>query len=588
MTSGIRSAVAALALVAAFASVAPAQGLLSQIKQAAAPAPSAPAVPADPYGRQTPAGTVMGFLAAGSHGDWVRAAHYLDTKQPEARAEELARELKVLLDRGLSIDLNRLSHKPEGEQDERVPRDHELIGSIDTETGRLDILLVRVHYGGQAPYWLFSAGTLRAVPSAYQDYKPSFIEAFLPAAIVRGYGEQYRLWSWAVMFVLGVLAFVVALALARLGTLLVRLVLKRLPGGWGTTSVRPLLAPMRWLIFGLTLRVMSDDLLTLRQRYLGGRAATLLVVASAAWLGVTVVAASIGRWARALEYRGTTERIALVRLGGRLLQAVAIVVGILAVLRAIGINLTPVLAGLGVGGIAVALASQKTLENLFGGMMVIGDSPIRVGNFCRVGTLMGTVEDIGLRSTRIRTLGRTMVSIPNAELASQSIENFALRDKLLFNPVLSVRYETTAEQLRYVLAEIRALLYRHERIETASARVRFVRCGQSGLDLEIFAYVSVADYDQFLAIQEDLLLRLMDIVEAAGTGLAFPSQTLYLAKDGGTDADKSARAVEAVREWRERGELPFPDVTPEQKAGLHGTVAYPPDESVLRKPRPKA
>ena len=93
----------------------------------------------------------------------------------------------------------------------------------------------------------------------------------------------------------------------------------------------------------------------------------------------------VGRWAQALERQGDTERIALVRLAGRLLQATAVIIGVLAFLQAIGINMTPVLAGLGVGGIAVALASQKTLENLFGGMMVIGDSPVRIGNFCRVG-----------------------------------------------------------------------------------------------------------------------------------------------------------------------------------------------------------
>ena len=226
----------------------------------------------------------------------------------------------------------------------------------------------------------------------------------------------------------------------------------------------------------------------------------------------------------------TTERIALVRLAGRLLQTLAVVVGAMALLAAIGINLTPVLAGLGVGGIAVALASQKTLENLFGGMMVIGDSPIRIGNFCRVGTMSGTVEDIGLRSTRIRTIARTVISIPNGDFASQSIENFAARDKILFNPVLALRYETTADQLRFVLAEIRALLCRHEQIQTSSARARFLRLGPSSLDVEVFAYVMVTDYDEFLAVQEDLLLRLMDTIEASGTGLAFPSQTLWTSR----------------------------------------------------------
>lgn len=583
MRPAIGSVILPLALLVTLSSAAFSQGLLPQgAPPAGAPPAGSSGVAADPYGRQTPAGTVMGFLAAGTRGDWERAAQYLDTKLTESRSEELARELKVLLDRGLTVDLNRLSHKPEGEQDERVEKDHELVGSIDTQSGKLDILLVRVHYGDQPPFWLFAPSTLREVPAAYRDYEPSFIEAYLPKSFVQGYGERYRLWSWVVMLAAGVAAFILAVLLARLCTLVGWLVVSRAPGGLRAANVKSLLRPVRWLIFGVTLRAMSGFLLTLRQRYIGGRMATILIIAAATWLGMTVFATTIGRWARALERRGATERIALVRLTGRLLQTAAVVVGALTLLGAIGINLTPILAGLGVGGIAVALASQKTLENLFGGMMVIGDSPIRIGHFCRVGTMTGTVEDIGLRSTRIRTIARTVISIPNGDFASQSIENFAARDKILFNPVFSLRYETTAEQLRFVLAEARALLYRHQRIEASSARVRLLRFAQSGLEVEVFAYVTVTDYDQFLAIQEDLLLRLMDTIEASGTALAFPSQTMYVTRDAGIDQEKSARAVEAVRAWREHGSLPFPDITPEEKASLADTIEYPPGESVLR------
>ncbi len=586
MRPAVGPVVVALALVATLAPAARSQGLLPQLPTST-PAPASASAPADPYGRQTPAGTVMGFLSAATGGDWSRAAKYLDTRVSQANAEELARELKVLLDRGLTADLSRLSRRPEGEQDERVGKDHELVGSIATESGRLEVLLLRVHYGDAPPYWLFAPETLADVPAAYREYAPSFVEAWLPKSFVQGYGERYRLWSWIVMAVAGLAAFLIAALLERLLRLIVYLALRRSPAGISFSTVKGLLRPAYWLILGVTLQSMAAYLLTVRQRYTGGRLATLLVISAATWLGVTLVATTIGRWVRKFERRGATERIALMRLSGRLLQTAAVVVGALILLGAVGINLTPVLAGLGVGGIAVALASQKTLENLFGGMMVIGDSPIRIGNFCRVGTTLGTVEDIGLRSTRIRTLGRTLISIPNAELASQSIENYAARDKIVFNPVIGLRYETTAEQLRFVLAQMRTLLYGHPHIETDSARVRLLRFGSSSLDVEIFAYVTVTDYNQFMAIQEDLLLRLMELVEAAGTGFAFPSQTTYIARDGGLDAEKSARAAETVKGWRERGELPFPDVTPEQKAALDGSIEYPPGESVLRRPPAK-
>jgi MscS family membrane protein len=545
MKAVCRSLVLALVLVAALAPTASSQGLLPQLPTSApgaGPAAAPASARADAYGRQTPAGTVMGFLSAATGGDWARTVKYLDTSVSEPNAEQLARELKVLLDRGLTADLLSLvSRTPEGERGERVGKDHELVGSIDTQTGKLDILLVRVQYDDQPPYWLFAPETLRGVAAAYEEYEPSFIEAWLPKSLVQGYGERYRLWSWVVMAAAGVAGLILAALLSRLLRLVVFLALGRAPAGFSFASVKGLLRPAYWLIFSATLQVMSGYLLTLRQRYLGGRLATLLVITSAIWLGVTFLATTIGRWVGTLERRGTTERIALVRLTGRLLQTAAVVVGVLILLGAIGLNLTPVLAGLGVGGIAVALASQKTLENLFGGMMVIGDSPIRIGNFCRVGTMTGTVEDIGLRSTRIRTLARTIISIPNADLASQSIENFATRDKLLFNPVFSLRYETTAAQLRGVLAEFRALLDRHQRIESSSVRVRLLRFAPSGLEVEIFAYVTVTDYDEFLAVQEDLLLRLMDAIEASGTALAFPSQTLYVTRDQRVDREKPGK-----------------------------------------------
>jgi MscS family membrane protein len=246
-----------------------------------------------------------------------------------------------------------------------------------------------------------------------------------------------------------------------------------------------------------------------------------------------------------------------------------------------GINLTAVVAGLGVGGIAVAFAAQKTIENFFGGVFLVWDKPIRLGDFCRTAEHVGTVEHIGLRSTLIRTLNRTVVSIPNGQLSTVSIENFALRDRFLFKHTLNLRYETTADQLRYLLAQIRELLYQHPRVDSTTARIRFVAFGQSSLDAEIFAYVLEKDYETFLAVQEDLLLRIMDLVESSGSGFAFPSQTLYMSKDEGLDAEKSRRAAETVRRWRDEGELPFPDHTPALVSHLDSTLDYPPKGSAM-------
>jgi MscS family membrane protein len=210
---------------------------------------------------------------------------------------------------------------------------------------------------------------------------------------------------------------------------------------------------------------------------------------------------------------------------------VIVAIAIVALFHGLGFDVTAALAGLGVGGLAVALAAQKTLENLFGGLTLFADRPVAVGDFCRFGDRTGVVEEIGVRSTRIRTLDRTVVTVPNAEFSSLQIENFNLRDRIWYHPTLGLRYETTPAQLRRVMGDVTRLLREHAKVDPASARVRFVGFGQYSLDLEVFAYVATASFDEFLEIAEELNLRILDAVAASGTGFAFPTQRLYVEPD---------------------------------------------------------
>jgi MscS family membrane protein len=247
------------------------------------------------------------------------------------------------------------------------------------------------------------------------------------------------------------------------------------------------------------------------------------------------------------------------------------------VLDNFGFNVTALVAGLGVGGVAVALAAQKSIENLFGGVMLYADRPIRVGQFCRFGDKIGTVEEIGMRSTRVRTLDRTVVTVPNAEFSALQIENFARRDFIRLFTVLGLRYETTPEQLRHILVEIRRLLYAHPMVSNDPARIRFVGFGAYSLDLEIFAYVTTSDWAEFLGVREDIFLKIMDLVDASGTGFAFPSQTLYLGKDDGLDEDRARAAEEEVKAWRERDALFLPDFSDSEIERVGGGHPWPPE-----------
>jgi MscS family membrane protein len=197
-----------------------------------------------------------------------------------------------------------------------------------------------------------------------------------------------------------------------------------------------------------------------------------------------------------------------------------------------------VMAGLGVGGIAVALAAQKTLENVIGGVSLILDRVVLVGDTLKVGGIEGTVEDLGLRSTRIRTSERTVVSVPNGQIANMTLENTSLRDKFWFHPILALRYGTTLPQLEMVLDGIRRLLEEHRDLERESVRVNLLRCGATSLDVEVFAYVITRDSKQFLEIQERLLLRIMECIESAGVEIAPPAQTIVIE----SSADAAGRA----------------------------------------------
>jgi MscS family membrane protein len=531
----------------------------------------------DPLGRSTPQGTVVGFLKAMQREDYERAVDFLDTRQTGKRAELLAIELHHILDEGLSTVTTTLSNKPEGDLQDNLPVNLELVGIVKTKKGEHKILLQRVQKENNPPVWLFSSETLKIVPQIYDEIDIPWIERHLPAVLTetRFAGQPlYRLiMPFLVLplaFFLGWLFLTMLFAIVRepLGRRLDETLMKKLG-----RAKKPLL-----LLFAAgAIYVMSLGAVSMLGRLFWTFLASTTAVVGLTWIVVHL----IDTGADVLERRRNTAGDAVVRLTATLLKTLVVVAGLIVIFYYFaGINLTAVVAGLGIGGIAVAFAAQKTIENFFGGLFLVWDKPIRLGDFCKAGEHRGNVEHIGLRSTLIRTLNRTVVSIPNGQLSAISIENFDMRDRFLFRHTLNLRYETTADQLRHVLAQIRELLYQHPRVDSATARARFIGFGQSSLNVEVFAYVLETVNEVFLAVQEDLLLRIMDLVETSGSGFAFPSQTLYMAKDVGLDAQRSREAAEAVGRWRDEGELPFPDHRSARVSQLDGTLEYPPKGSV--------
>lgn len=551
------------------------------------PEDSEPYPYSDAYERDTPRGTMRGYLTAGRDNDWERAASYLNLERlPEAERAEagprLARELKRVLDRNLWVELEQLSDRPEGDVDDPLADGVDRVGVIETADGDAPIQLRRIRREGE-PVWLVSAATVERIDDLYAEFGYGALEDWLPSTFFSWQVWEIQLWQWIAL----ILALLAAWALSWLGAWLVLAVVVPIANRTDTEMDDRLLAdgapPLRFMIgLGIFAFALQWMRLSVPAEGFFEAAVKALTVIAALWFAMRLVDI-LSEWAKErLQREGQFTAVSLLPIGRRTLKIVFFLLGILVVLQNMGFNVTALVAGLGVGGLAVALAAQKSLENLFGGIMLAVDQPVRVGETVKFGDFLGTVEDIGLRSTRVRTADRTLVSVPNADFSSMQLENLSKRDRMRIILTLGLRYETSGEQLRYALVEIRRMLYAHPRICPDPVRVRFVGFGASSLDVEVFAYVDTDVFDEYLAVREDVYLRIIGIVGDSGSDFAFPSQTLYWERGGGVDDDRKSEIEERVRQWREANELEMPEFRPETVAELAGKLDYPPKGSTVK------
>src|ERR1700722_8557310 len=571
--------------VAGFSTQLPAQSVTSLL-QGAAPATTPGST--DQLGRDTPSGTVLGFLQQAQNGNYKAAADYLQMSAAhrQSQGSDTAEKLKVLMDRAFVGSLRRLGTRSDGNP-EFGTVDQQTIGTFSRGAADVPVVLARVTDPNSGKVWLFSSDTLSKVPDLYENLEAHQVENKLPESLVRNVFLGMPLWQW-----LGILAAIpISLPIGWAVVLLVaipRRIWLKFRNQPNLHSYNRMSTPLLLFFSALAHRAIVHYLgLPILPRLYYSRVIGIVICIGFFWFLLRVSNLTMQRLRIRAVSAGRVGTGTLMVLGERLLSAVVVVAAVLAMLSIMGFNLTTVLAGLGIGGIAIAFAAQKTLENLFGGISVLADEVIRVGDSCRFGDRVGVVEDISLRSTRIRTNERTELSIPNGALATMNIENLTRRDKILFNPTIGLRSESSADQLRYVLAEIRRMLYEHPKVETDTARIRFAGFDNSALNMEIFSYVLTRDFAEFTGIREDLLLRIMNIVEQSGSDFASPTQNLYLSRDPGLDKTKAATAEHQVEQWRDQNKLPFPDFAPEDKSAFRGTIVYPePDSAVARKSTP--
>jgi MscS family membrane protein len=533
---------------------------------------------------RAPRGAVRSYLDACRAGDYAAAAQHLALDPSLERGADpalLARRLKIVLDRTLWVQLERLSASPEGDVGDGLPEGVDLVGRIDADGGSVDVLVERVGDAEDRAVWKFAGTTVAQVPELYERFGYGRLGELLPAPFFEIHLFEVQLWQWIGLLALVLVVALVAWIAAWIAQRTLRPLLARTRTTFDDHVFALALGPARLVIAVLLFSAgaLALELAVPAQRFLNGAQKAVGVLACT-WLALRLIDALAGTVRQRLAHQ-RVGAVGLVPLVRRVAKVAALVVAVIVVLQNLGFNVTGIVAGLGVGGLAIALGAQKSFEHLFGGATILADQPVRVGDFCRFGDRLGTVEDIGLRSTRIRTLDRTVVTVPNAEFSSSQIENFTRRDKIRLYARLGLRYETTPDQMRWILAEVKRLLAAHPMVDPDPARIRFVGFGDYALDLELFAFVPTTDFNEFLAVQEDVLLRLMDVVAASGSGFAFPSQTLYLGRDQGPDETRTRDAEAVVRGWREAGTLPFPAPPEQRLREIAHTLDYPPRGSAV-------
>ncbi|WP_242693321.1 mechanosensitive ion channel family protein [Sabulibacter ruber] len=543
-----------------------------------------PQWPQDSLGRRTPRGTVQGFIRAISEEDYNKAALYLNldsTLQQEQQGAKLAHALQRLLDQGGEIvPYALINDTPGGAEDDNLGPNLERVGNATINGETFDLILEKTEGPEGGPIWLFSSQTVQRIPVVIEQASKPLADRVMPNVVVEKKWEGVPIGHWLAVLIIAVGAYALAWLIIRLGVFLLKTTWHRAREEHIAHLISAFTLPFQlylavW-IFVATNQWVGISIIV-RQRFsqltiIVGMVAVLLLL----WRLIDVMTQF---FERSLTRRGNMAGLSAVLFLRRGAKIAVIAFGVIGFLSTLGFDVTTGLAALGIGGIALALGAQKTVENFVGSVTLIADQPIRVGDFCKVGETVGTVESIGMRSTRIRTNDRTVVTIPNGDFSSQRIENYAHRDRVWFHPTFGIRCDTTPEQIRYLLVELRSILYAHPKIDPESARVRFVGIGASAFNLEVFSYVMTADYNEFLEIQEDLLLRMMDVVEASGTGFAYPSQTIYLGRDTGKSEEKTQAAEEKVKQWRAANDLQLPSFKPERIQSLRNTIQYPSRES---------
>ncbi len=487
--------------------------------------------PYDEFNRSTPRSSLIALALSVKEENYERAVNYLDLRNlpfsldEDMDGEALVRKLIIVANRAMVIDLEDLSDDPLGHKDDGLPGYRDRVTTLKTKAGPVDILMQRVPRGDGVSIWKISNATVAMIPQLDKEFGYGIIgnklSSIFPHYIIFGFEV------WQIVMLMGLL--LIGYLVAFVTTFVVIKLLHKSKHFNRQRIQKFIVGPLRFLIMVLIFRAGFDLIApSLAARALF-EARTFLVIAIY-WVLLGVVDVVMSRLADRMKRNGQNDAVVLLKPASTGIKLVVALLALLSWMDNLGYQVTTILAGLGVGGIAVALAAQKSMENLIGSITIYASQPVHVGDFCKFGDTLGTIEEIGLRATQMRTLGRTVVHIPNAMFASGKIENLTQRDKILYRTRLRLSYNDSPDQVKQVLAKIREMIAQHEYIDDENSRVRFLEFGEYAQELELYIYIKTSDFSEYLEHREDINLKINDIIESAGAKFALPTTNVNLAQ----------------------------------------------------------
>ena len=480
----------------------------------------------DEFDRGTPRRSLLGFLKVAQDRDFETAAEYLDLRNLPKRMKikdgpALAHGLSIVIQKELWIDLDEISDHPDGADGDGLPSYRDQFAEIDFQGDTITLLVQRVPRGDGEFIWKISNKTVAEIPDLYEEFGYGPVEEFLAENLPDVAILNIELYKWVIVIGFALIAYPLLLILLR--TISGMIAKESSPNH--NIVRRFFTKPLLWLLIIIIINRVTASLgLGIEAQKLASAHTVDITIVTWVLLSATNLMSAVLR--NRMTRKGKEGAVVLLRPIGNAAKIVIVLFAILLWLNNLGFNITALVAGLGVGGIAIALALQKPLEDLFGAVSLYSQQPARVGDFCKFGEITGTIEEIGLRTTRIRTLANTVVSIPNAKVAGDILDNYSARKRIWYHPKLMLRYDSKPKQLNEVLAATREMLEKHERVIDDPPRVRLTGFGKEGFVLDVYAYISTSDYAEFLEIAEELNLGIINIVAKSGTQFAVPMHLL--------------------------------------------------------------